>query len=123
MLVQALIDALKDELGADVTLYTSMPATIQGDAVIIMPGDPFLTTSHFGEVEETWDILVTSKLISPDRGVNRSRELSLKVRKAAGKVGALWVSASPRYVTDDKAVWALVNVVRFNYEPNDILDA
>src|SRR5690606_22768782 len=119
-----LVTALENKFAGTVTIYENVPSTIPSPAVIIAPGEPFLTTIDHGRVEERWQVLVTAKITGPDRGTGLLRKNSLKVREALNSTGgALWLEASqPAVPNDGSSVLVVVNEVAIRYAASEILD-
>lgn len=123
-----LLDALKAEFGREVTIYGSMPASISTPSIIVAPGEPFLVNSTFKNgIEEKWNVLVSTKMNTDDRGTDKLRELSLRVRRAVTSIGAIWDSGQQPAIPTNMAgqvetnVLLVSNVVRFKYDCTELI--
>lgn len=119
-MIAELLAALHAEFDGEISVVESVPSKFSAPSIVIAPGDPFLTPGTHSTVEETWEILVVFNPTGAGRNVEFFRSTSLRVRKAAGAAGALWVQTrAPRRASpnpDDPAAIA-PNTVRFKYQP------
>lgn len=113
-----------DDGGPAVALMLAPPPTITSPAVIVAPGDPFLTPETHGLIVEHWQVLAAVSLKTPDRGVVEMRNLSLRIRAAVSAVGAIWEQTSGlRFQSPtDQTVAVGVSRIRFKYDPADVLN-
>jgi hypothetical protein len=117
-MIAELTAALTAELGEDVAFYASRPATINAPAVIVCPGDPFLAPDSQGVIEEKWEVLVAVATAEPRRGLDLTRDLSLRVRRVVSSLGARWVETSgPRSIPGNTSTVVSINIVEFKYPP------
>lgn len=117
-----LMDALKAELGTapEIVLYETPPSTWTVPAVVVIPGDPFLTPSTHGTIEERWEVLVTATAKDRGVGVDQMRTISNRVRKAITAAGGLWRETSgPRIPeADTRDFFFVINRIAFKTQPN-----
>lgn len=119
MPIQDLYDALKEEFDTDVTFYPTIPAVVSPPAIVIMPSDPFLEVATHGAIRETWDVLVAVSIKDTESAVILARDLSLRINRAAGTVGAVWGGAAGLTVPESLQLQhaVAVNTVHFKYVP------
>jgi hypothetical protein len=119
---ERLHQALRTEF-ADVVLHLEQPASFTAPSVVVKPGQPFLEIGTNGTIEEHWHVLVVANKAAADMGVGTMRKLSLKVRRAAHSVGAIWEGTNqPEVLKDEsKTLAILTNTVRFRYLPDSVL--
>jgi len=96
-MIEKLVEALTAEFQGDVVFTASVPPTITPPSVVVAPGEPFIVPSTHGTVQESWRVLVAVSIKEPKTGIDKMRELSLRVRKAVVSVGGLWVQAGGPY--------------------------
>lgn len=121
-LLDDLLEALRAEFAGDVTFHASVPSTITAPAIIVAPSDPFLTNDTHGTIRETWDVIVAVSLKDPTRGLDTARDLSLRLRRATGTVGAHWSQAAGFRVPSDSNLQAVtINTVYFRYDPTEVV--
>ena len=116
--------ALKAEFDSDVIFHPAPPPTFTAPSVAVIPGDPFLEPETQGVVRERWDIWVAVSAKSPDRGAADMREISLRVMRAAHKVGAVWVRASgPRTLREQQTQLVIsIGRIEIKYSPAEVLN-
>jgi hypothetical protein len=120
-MISTLIDALKLEFEDDVVFSSALPGTVVPPAVIVAPGDPFLTPATHGTVEERWDVLVAVSIKEPAVGIDQMRDLSLRVRRTVVRNGAVWRRASGprRFNLENSQTVVSLNEVVFKYGDTD----
>jgi hypothetical protein len=112
-------DALRAEFGPESgVLFQAVPPTVfTAPSVVVTPGDPFLSpATHGALVLEAWEVLVVVAVKEVSVGVEQMGDLSRRVRRAAGSVGALWEETSgPRVpaATDSRGFVFVINRVSF----------
>jgi hypothetical protein len=116
-MIDKLVEALTDEFAGDVVFVASVPATITPPAVIVAPGEPFLNPGTMGTVEENWRVLVAVSIKEPKLGIDKMRDLSLRVRRAVNSVGGLWRLAGGPYSTMQTNAQMVIsaNEITFKY--------
>lgn len=119
--IDALVTALKAEF-TDVIFTPTIPSTVSPPSVVVAPGDPFLessTTGATGMVMERWDILTAVSVAEPGPGIDKMRDLSLRVRRAVSSVGGVWRNASGarrlQGAAENEPTVVSVNTVTFLY--------
>ncbi len=118
------MEALSSEFAGEVVFHNAPPSSVTAPSVIVIPGDPFLEPETQGLVRERWDVWVAASLKSPDRGAADMRSISLRTKRAAHSVGAIWRNASgPRRLaaTQDQQIVS-VNRIEFKYLPEEVVN-
>lgn len=126
--IDRLVTALTEEFsqeGKQVQLHLAVPAQFTVPSVVVAPGDPFIEPRSLSEVRERWEVLVVFNSLADDRNVAQMRLNSLRVRRAALSVGALWeqtggIRRASNEPTDTTAL--VPNTVIFPYNPDGLLD-
>lgn len=121
-MIDRLVQALQQEF-TDVNLYLAPAKSYNTPSVAVRPGTPFIEVTTHGLVRETWDVLVLVNSNQPDKGVAALRKLSLRIRRAAHSVGAIWDGAADvgQFQDESNTKIALANIVRFRYTPDPLL--
>lgn len=123
--LDAIVTALTAEFTTEIIFSASIPSVLTAPSVVVAPGDPFIEPSAIGGgsgdglVVERWDILAVVSISSPKEGIDTMRNLSLRVRRAVGKNGAVWAQASGtrRLANDNSLNVFSLNTVSFIYDP------
>jgi hypothetical protein len=115
---ERLLEALRAEFGPEggVLFQATPPTTFTVPSVVVTPGDPFLLpATHGAMVTESWEVLVVVGVKELSVGVSQMGELSRRVRRAAGSVGALWRETSgPRLpATEPRGHVFVINRLEF----------
>lgn len=129
--LDAVIAALAAEFTTEIIFSASIPSVLTAPSVVVAPGDPFIEPSAIGGgsgdglVVERWDILCVVSIAEPGEGIKTMRNLSLRVRRAVGKNGAVWAQASGarRIASDNSNTVFSLNTVSFIYDPAQHLPA
>ena len=118
-MIDKLVEALSAEFQGDVIFVASVPATITPPSVIVAPGEPFLNPGTMGAVEENWRVLVAVSIKEPKLGIDKMRDLSLRVRRAVQKVGGLWRLTGGPYAASQTNSQTVIsaNEITFKYLP------
>jgi hypothetical protein len=121
-MIQTLIEALEAEFDQLVSFSPTVPKQITPPAVVVSPGEPYLEPREAASsiIRERWSVVVAVSVHDPGAGLTLMRELSLRVRRASNRVGAVWQSATgPRRLADDTTAntgtVVSINEVQFRY--------
>jgi hypothetical protein len=116
---ETLVQALADEFAGEILFVGAVPDTISPPQVIIIPGDPFLTPSTHGAVEEQWEVTIAVSVKESKVGIDQLRDLSLRAARTVHLAGAVWDQAGgPLASTLNNAQTVISrNTVRFKYIP------
>ena len=115
--------ALRVEFSGDVTFMAQVPKQVTPPSVVVSPGDTYLEPRDVAGslIREHWIVFVAVSTKNMAGGLNTMRENSLRVRRAANSVGAVWTGASgPRRLayqqTGDTETVVSFNNIHFRYD-------
>lgn len=112
-------EALAAEFAGEILFVPTIPSSLSPPQVIIIPGDPFLSPSTHGAIEENWDVTVAVSVKEPKPGFDMMRDLSLRVMRVCHQAGAVWDQAGgplSSTLTNTQTVISR-NTIRFKYIP------
>ena len=119
-MIDDLVAALVSEFDGEIIFAPWLPPSISPPAVVVAPGDPFLVPGTHGGVVETWRILVAVSISEPRMALDQIRTLSLRARKAAHSVGAVWRdSGAPGQTASNTSTVVSVTEIAFRYPPSE----
>lgn len=119
-MIDELTAALVAEFEGDLIFAPWLPPTINPPAVIVAPGDPFLVPGTHGGVTETWRVMVAVSIAEPRMALDQIRTLSLRCRKAAHSVGAVWRdSGAPSPTAPNSSTVISITEIAFRYPPSE----
>ena len=126
-MIDELVTALRVEFAGDVTFMAQVPKQITPPSVVVSPGDVYLEPREVAGnlIREHWIVLVAVSVKNMAGGLSTMREHSLRVRRAANSVGAVWTGASgPRRLADqatgDTETVVSLNDIHFRYDATTI---
>ena len=126
-MIDELVAALRSEFAGDVTFMAQVPKQVTPPSIVVSPGDVYLEPREIAGplIREHWVVLVAVSTKNMAGGLNTMRENSLRVRRAASSVGAVWTGASgPRRLADqatgDTETVVSLNDVHFRYDATTI---
>jgi hypothetical protein len=116
---QTLEAALAAEFAGEVLFTPSVPANLSPPQVVVVPGDPFLSPSTHGAVEEQWEVTVAVSVKESETGIDQLRELSLRVARVCQRTGAVWDQAGGPLASTVAQSQTVIsrNTIRFKYIP------
>lgn len=125
--ISDLVAAFKTEFSGEVAFHESAPSVYTAPSIVVWPDNPFLEPREGASpiVRENWRVLVVASVKDRQKGLEKMRELSLRVRKVANANGAVWLGAQgPAPISTEPGqnsqMVAVNNQIHFRYDANQI---